>query len=285
MKKFIIAAIALALVVPATVSCKKDNKKDSDTSKPVTLTTPQFKDVAKTIDFKDAEEPITVNGKDVIPSKMIFSEGGRFILVGKPVTRASGDVFFTGTFTFGNNGYTVSFGFSVNITDSGSVSIVASDGEQTYSVTVTTSTSTSENQSNLCRSWSVSKILVKVPSKGLDKQYTSDFYLIAQDLKDKGIIKDAAPYEGYKVTEVTFTGAGDFVIYFDKKDPYVGTWTWKNASAGTFSYEFDTTLENQVLAGKADGNVSFSGNDCSVTLNAEVNGTVSEIVLSLTEKK
>lgn len=281
--KILFAAAVAAL---ALVSCNKNGGKD-----PITLETPAFAQEAATIEFQDVHDELVIGGQAMTPERLIFTEDGDFLLVGKPLTKA-GEArrFLLGTYSVKNGIYqlldaakkalaSVALnGGTITITPDGGVTI-------TFNGNVKQGKDSSEEAGYLCRNWVPGKIRVVVASKSVDHTFNPDFYEVAAYLAEHKMDVDPKKYEGQKVTKITFTKNGDFIIYFSGgREPYEGEWSWKSVKDLTFTYSFEGTIGNEFFSGTSDGILSFSGKKCDVDMNAKVGDTKAVITFSLTEE-
>lgn len=280
--KILFAAALAALLLP---SCNKNGRDDV-----VTLQTPAMAKDAMTIEFADVHQELVIGGETVIPEKIVFTEEGDFLLAGKPLTKASeGRRFIQGLFNVKSGVYEmmdaakkviaslVVNGGSIEITPAGGVKVVLNGN-------VKKTSDNSDESGWLCRNWVPGEIIAVIPSKGIDRSFNPDFKEVADYLAEKGVKIEPSKYAGYKVTKVSFTINGDFIVYFSDQDPYMGQWSWKSAKDLTFKYEFETTVENEFLKGAADGTIKFKNNKCEVAMNATVNDIAGIITFGLSAK-
>lgn len=280
--KILFAAAVAAL---ALVSCNKNGGKD-----PITLETPAFAQEAATIEFQDVHDELVIGGQAMTPERLIFTEDGDFLLIGKPLTKA-GEArrFLMGTYNVKNGIYqlldaakkalaSVALnGGTITITPDGGVTI-------TFNGNVKQGKDSSEEAGYLCRNWVPGKIRVVVASKNVDHSFNPDFYEVASYLKEHKMDVNPDDYKGQKVTKMTFTKNGDFIIYFSGRDPFEGQWTWKSVKDLTFTYNFEANVGKEFFSGTSDGTLEFSGKKCEVAMNATVNGIKAIITFALTEE-
>ena len=97
MKKSIILLAISALMLPAFVSCSKD---DSKNETKVEFQAPKYQKAAKKLTFQSGDI-----------KSIEFTESGRYIME-KVVTKAEETIFITGTFTVNGTTYTLSGEFN-----------------------------------------------------------------------------------------------------------------------------------------------------------------------------
>ena len=277
MKKSILLLALCAMMLPAFVSCKKDDSKEETK---VEFQAPKYQKAAKKLTFKSGDI-----------KSIEFTESGRYIME-KVVTKADNTIFITGTYTVNGTTYTLSGEFNGTITvssESGStvevtVTEVTEDGEAT--VTVTADSETPESDEALYRTWEIDNLRIKVTGGDLKEagvSYTTtkgaDLDEIAKYLKDNGVNFNADEFEGYNIKTITISGCGGFIVDFIGADPYVGECDVNNL---TFTYDFTVSGGgNNIFNTKGDGNIKYVNSICVLTLNGTIKGNSKEYKASL----
>lgn len=264
MKKSLILLALSALMIPAFVSCNKDDKDDNNAAQ---FEAPKFQKAAKKLTFKDGDI-----------KSIEFTESGRYIME-KVVTKADDSVFITGTFTVNGTTYTLSGDFKGTVEVSGTgtnVTVtVTEDGEA--AVTVTADTEEPASDDTVFRTWTIDNLRIKATGGDLDAagvSYTTkkgaDLDEIAQYLKDNGVNFNAEEYKGYNIKTITVSGCGGFIVEFTGAEAYVGS---SNVSSASFSYDFTVgTGGSNLINAKGNGSIGYVKDICVLTLNGTIKG-------------
>ena len=274
MKKSIILLAVSALMLPAFVSCSKD---DSKNETKVEFQAPKYQKAAKKLTFQSGDI-----------KSIEFTESGRYIME-KVVTKAEETIFITGTFTVNGTTYTLSgeFNGTVEVTSVTGATVevtVTESGEA--AVTVTATAEAPESDEALYRTWEIDNLRIKVTGgdlKDAGVSYTTtkgaDLDEIAKYLKDNGVNFNADEFEGYNIKTVTISGCGGFIVDFLGADPYVGECDVNNL---TFTYDFTVSGGgNNIFNTKGDGNIKYVNEICVLTLNGTIKGNSKEYKASL----
>ncbi len=273
MKKSILLLALSAMMLPAFVSCNKDDSKDETK---VEFQAPKFQKEAKKLTFKSGDI-----------KSIEFTESGRYIME-KAVTKADDTVFITGTFTVNGTTYTLTGDFKGTVTVSGTGTnvevTVTEDGNA--SVTVTAEAETPESDEALYRTWEIDNLRIKVTGGDLKEagvSYTTtkgaDLDEIAKYLKDNGVNFNADEYKGYNIKTITISGCGGFIVDFQGADAYVGSCDVNNLN---FTYDFTVSGGgNNIFNTKGDGNIKYVNSICVLTLNGTIKGNSKEYKASL----
>ena len=274
MKKSIILLAISALMLPAFVSCSKD---DSKNETKVEFQAPKYQKAAKKLTFQSGDI-----------KSIEFTESGRYIME-KVVTKAEETIFITGTFTVNGTTYTLSgeFNGTVEVSSATGTTVevtVTESGEA--AVTVTATAETPESDEALYRTWEIDNLRIKVTGgdlKDAGVSYTTtkgaDLDEIAKYLKDNGVNFNADEFEGYNIKTITISGCGGFIVDFIGADPYVGECDVNNL---TFTYDFTVSGGgNNIFNTKGDGNIKYVNSICVLTLNGTIKGNSKEYKASL----
>ena len=274
MKKSIILLAVSALMLPAFVSCSKD---DSKNETKVEFQAPKYQKAAKKLTFQSGDI-----------KSIEFTESGRYIME-KVVTKAEETIFITGTFTVNGTTYTLSgeFNGTVEVTSVTGATVevtVTESGEA--AVTVTATAEAPESDEALYRTWEIDNLRIKVTGgdlKDAGVSYTTtkgaDLDEIAKYLKDNGVNFNADEFEGYNIKTITISGCGGFIVDFLGADPYVGECDVNNL---TFTYDFTVSGGgNNIFNTKGDGNIKYVNEICVLTLNGTIKGNSKEYKASL----
>ena len=274
MKKSIILLAISALMLPAFVSCSKD---DSKNETKVEFQAPKYQKAAKKLTFQSGDI-----------KSIEFTESGRYIME-KVVTKAEETIFITGTFTVNGTTYTLSgeFNGTVEVSSATGTTVevtVTESGEA--AVTVTATAEAPESDEALYRTWEIDNLRIKVTGgdlKDAGVSYTTtsgaDLDEIAKYLKDNGVNFNADEFEGYNIKTITISGCGGFIVDFVGADAYVGQCDVNNL---TFSYDFTVSGGgNNLFNTKGDGNIKYVNGICVLTLNGTIKGNSKEYKASL----
>jgi len=291
MKKTFLLTAALALAASLTLSCDKNNPDDGGTTTDVVFDEPAFADNALSITFKDVTEPLDLGDELVLPEKLVFTEGGTFLFIGKKFEKAlSAKYSRAGRFTVSDKVYNAPGLGKISVLGS-KVNIVPPSGSgKDYDATVTPAkTPTSQAEINLVRSWKPSgKVKVSIPSKGVSTSLEPDLGKMAEYFSQHGFNVKAEDYQGYGISTIDISLADKaFTFTFTNYVPYWGMWEWVDQNAGKFKSDF-SVLISELLNGSFIGVVTFykSGgkNMADLTLEVSVNNeSKAELSFTLVE--
>lgn len=298
------------------VSCRKD---DTETKKveEAKFEAPVLAQAAAKVEFNTVEDnqqvvvSDEVDGKVKVVKGIEFTESGYAIITKTTVAVKSDDPeeeVEVLPYTMQGDVYVIDgFGtVKINKTDK-SVEIALEDNtgnvQETITVTATDVDTTTPpapgtTEFDLCRSWTVDRIVVsvkggKLGEAGAGAKLDAPVTManVEKQLKDAGVnVPNDIKLSDYDIVDINFTKQGTFLINFTKAAPFYGPYTL-NADK-TFSYEFKGE-GNYIFNAKADGKVDFARVNnvdyCYFSVKGEiVNGSdtyTSTVELTLKEKK
>lgn len=288
MKKTVFVALAATMFL--TNSCFiKDNTV-------VVLPDPDTKEQAVSIDFNQGQtlqmelpdrevpsKPSTAKPGNPVKLDIVgidLSESSRYILYvneieTKAITKAK--LVWLGSYKFSNGRYVLEGFGDIVINESKSVTVFpastkAEGGEITIPASIVAIPApTTRPAANLCRSWKITSMFIKVEGGKNKMSASRDFqgcniYDVAKFIKDKGANISASELDklvGYEVDELLFEGNNKVVLTFTGEDPYFGTWTM---IGNDFTWTLDNS-ETEVLT-KVNGTVDW--NKSTITLSVKV---------------
>lgn len=166
---------------------------------------------------------------------------------------------------------------SVQEDGDGAVSLtIQRNGQDAYVMTAAKQTQCpdSEKTNNLCRTWNVETIALKVVYNGrtmFDKTVKKDniaglfkdfFSAAGAELSDEEIDAYVSIFE--KPKEVVFTKSGTYMVYYEGGELGVSTWTWESESKGILRYSWNyEDMYDEYSSGVVT--VDFDGGNLHVT--------------------
>lgn len=307
---FVAAFGALTLV-----SCRKD---DTPTKKveEAKFEAPALAQAAAKVEFNttDNQQQVVVSapvdGKVKVVKNIEFTEAG-YAIITKTTVEVKGDPAEEEVevlpYTLEGDVYKVpGFGTVKVNKENKSVEIALEDStgavQEAITVTATDVETTTPPQEgttefNLCRKWTVSRIVVsvkggKLGESGAGAKLDAPVTManVEKQLKDAGVnVPTNLKLSDYDIVDINFTQAGTFLINFTKADPFSGSYNL-NADR-TFHYDLKGE-GNYIFNGSADGKVDFERVDnvdyCYFHVNGKIeNGSdvyTSTVELTLVEK-
>lgn len=249
---------------------------------------PSYAKDALSVIFPSQAQPIVAGSEDVIPEKLIFTESGRYVLVGEMGTKAlDGKFTVSGQFALRDGVYTMN-GFGSASISGNQVALRPQNGASVqYDATVNHAPgSTSGNESNMVRSWKVDG-KIKASYRSATTKLEPDLESIAQYLADHHFVYiDTRLYRGYVISDITMSMADNaFIISFENAEAYVGNWKWENREAGQFNYTFSTGAG--LIDGTAGGTVRFykegQVNKCDFVMSVSAINNTADLEFTLVE--
>ena len=300
MKKSLLIFALAALMMPAFVSCSKDNKdKDIKDATP-TFEAPKFQNEAMKLTLVQTPPVTPEPGEQPAPTSDIksieFTEGGIYIVAryNRPtststVTKADDDedlIYITGTYTMNGKTYVMEGFGTVTVEGEGetvSVTITEIDNETGEETTydVEGNAEVPEETNDVYRTWIVDELYIKVTGGDLDKAGVSKTFKgcnmreIADYLKKNKVSFDDSDLDKYNITNITISGMGTFLIQFSDADPFVGV---SDVNSGKFEYDFSASKGgNKIINVKGTGFIDFYMNAsnqerCALTLIGSIEG-------------
>lgn len=313
----------------AFVSCRKeDNTKKVEEA---TFETPALAQAAVKVEFNTegtgtAAAPVvteTVNGEEVqkVIKDIEFTESGYAIITKQIVKNNAGTTshFTKGgddveeevtvtTYTFSNGEYDVKGFAIVKVNEqTKTVEIIVKDASGNTVETVTATAATvsdstpaeeGSTESNLCRAWTVDRIVVSVKggqlgTNGVGAVLDAPVTManVEKQLKDNGVkVPGNVNLSDYDIVDINFTQAGTFFINFTKASTFMGVYSLSKDN--TFHYDLKGE-GNYIFNASADGTVDFKkieGTDyCLFKVNGKFESGndkyTSTVELTLKEKK
>ena len=151
---------------------------------------------------------------------------------------------------------------------------------------------------NLCRSWKPSSVIVSAKggelpaSLGVAKTFDvgGDLKAVAEHLKTNGIDVDVALISQFDIDRIIFTETGKIIYIFKSSalEPYVGSYTLKDAKEDNFTYDFSMAWsENPVIPVKGGGTITITAGTMSVYTLVEitVDGVTYQVSLTIVSKE
>lgn len=268
--------MALA-VLPVLFACSKNNSL-SETS---TLEPPKNAKDAKKVEVSKTEIiKITTSDKRELSLKEInFMRSGRYVAVAEVIlSKASGDIVLTGTYTVSNGSYTVTGDINATISttsDSISYTDTASGETQTSSATVTPSNVQEGSvQDKAYRTWKLqgdsNAIILEFQSLGGKAKYANISNLI-NDLVNHDIkIEEQQKQKllGYDIKDISLDN-NEISINFSKANPFKGSFILNDNLS--FTYDLSAFMSGDVFQAKASGTIAFESNKAVITMNVNSN--------------
>lgn len=289
MKKGLFILALAALMMPAFVSCSKDDKDDSKKKTTPTFEAPKYQEEAMKLTLVQNPNPGTEEQGEI--KSIEFMESGIY-LIERLVKKVKADdnyetVYITGTYTVSGSTYSLEGFGTVKVEGSGeSVSVTITEVDESGAavgepVTVTASAETAAETSDVYRTWTVDELYIKVTGgnlkdSGVSKTFKGcDLKEISDYLKKNDVKFDDSDLEKYNVKNITISGTGTFLIQFQAAEPFVGV---SDVQSGKFAYDFEAGQGgNKIINAKGDGKIEFYVNNaredrCALTLNGEIKG-------------
>ena len=325
-----ILSIVAALGALLLVSCRNDNT-PTQTVTESKLETPGFAEQAIVLNFetntsdeeaKDDIVPLPAKDDEEIAddetkvlTKAEFTNSGYAILTTgifpKPKAGEDRTETIIEKYTYENGVYVIENFGSIKIGTDGKIEVTVQLKAEDEPVVVTVEPKAVEEapqteqgsvQFNLCRSWTVDRVVVAVNGGQLGEAGAGvvldantdgviDLGAIAKTLKDNKVnIPESFKLEEYNIVDITFTEFNTFVINFAKAKPFTGVFSLKTKD---FHYELSGTQGNSIINGKADGNVDFKNVDnvdfCYFNINGKIESGsdvyTTKLEFTLKEKK
>lgn len=297
MKKYLLALSALLLTSTfVLVSCgdDDDDSNTSNTSAPVTLKAPKYKDVAAKYEIR---QRVAVSGK-IIRSLELTESGKYFITYQNEVAATRGDDFdlqyIMGDYSMNGTTFTLTgFGVVSISSDSATLNLTVTDSNgDTVTVPATLTKGQVESLINtyLCRTWIIDKTRLRYPTGGavLAKDFNGcNMYEILEFARQYYNFSDKVSVNKI-VRGVTITSAYTFLINYADDTFDVGQWTWSSMPSADLqsngiSYHWDAEDMGNPMLNKADASVEFiGGNQCKLTLKGTISGQTVELVWTMT---
>lgn len=285
MKKVFVYAMGLAALL--AVSCNnKDNSANPES--------PATQEWAQLIKFS---EPVQIGAYAF--QSVELTESSRYIAEYVTSKASAGANILYGKYTYAANGTFTLDGLGSLKIDGNQVTInPSSAGGSPVQVPATITRPSAKDQTavNVCRNWSISKIIIGISGKTKDgntvegdkmfnkldlKEFADFAKRIGLEISDEDLEKISK----YNVKEICMTSAGSFVVEFASVDPFYGTFSL-NGSNFTFTLSPD---DFPILSGgKITGTLNFSGSTCileaaaslvynEVTYSATLNVSLTEV--------
>ena len=262
------------LLILGTAGLMSACSNDDDTVNNQVLDTPQYEDDAAlyqitSTDSEYASIELTASGNYIIlPSWMAYTRSvdrkSSFFFSNSNLTRAEYYGIIEGKYTkTGENTYNLQgFGTLTVVEDGGStvnLEILLNNGNEiNLTAAVKNQYADSEMTNNLCRTWNINDINIRIVIDGktyLSHSFNKNNYKDYLDDYDEVMDFD----DGFP-EQVIFTKAGTYMVTYTNDALAVSTWSWVNQNQGTLRYSWDyDDMDNDYMAGTVK--VEFPGNN------------------------
>ena len=332
-----ILSIVAAFGALLLVSCRNDNTSTQKVTESK-LETPGFAEQTVVVNFKTdtaseiekddivplpaAKDEVIADDETKVLTKAEFTNSGYAILTTdivpkavdpNPKSKAGEDKTETiiEKYTYVNGVYVIENFGTIKIGTDGKIEVTVQLKAEDEPVVVKVEPKTVEEapqteqgsvQFNLCRSWTVDRIVVSVKGGQLGEAGAGvvldantdgviDLGVVAKKLKDLEVkIPDNIALEEYNIVDINFTEFNTFVINFAKAKPFTGVFSLKSKE---FEYTLSGTQGNSIINGTAKGSVDFKNVDnvdfCYFNISGKIESGsdkyTSTIEFTLKEKK
>lgn len=299
MKSLLKIAALAALLLPLSCNNKTQPEDKGETLPPSTLTKPAEADHACVITVPKDEAPLVELRDEAygILLRWINAPSGRYIaefeLVEDKATKGDAKIErLTGTYKYENGEYKCSGDFEGSIKFENNQLTVSPEDEEPVTVpaTQTPTQPTTENESNACRTWTITKIDLNLDKPAISHPFPDNTYKanspkdIATYLKNHDVKVDPSKLEGYDIQEITLypAPANQVQVNFSGKDSYFGSFT---ISGNTLNYDLREFIKQDLFSGTANCELTFTGNNCLAKVTVKTESLSGSATITLSEKK
>ena len=220
----------------------------------------------------------------------------------------------TGKFTKKGDTYILEgFGQITVTNDDGSIAslVIKEDGQSSYTLTaaVAEQYEGSERTLNLCRTWNVKKLRLKVSAVGFKfdettmdgdlgglmlayyrevleyaaKEANKQGENVTQDMIDEALEEIAVELDNPRlvIKQFLFSQSGTYMVTYGDESLAIATWSWEDKNSNVLNYSWDYGSMESELSGEAK--ISFKDNNCIITEEQEMDGVKMTMTYTLEE--